>query len=187
LIQQRLLFFLLSLISISIYTHCIGEMLPAKTNKRRPLTAQCSIRFKGDVSSKSELESLGRKIKSIFGTPLFHFTKGRQKYTYYDSENGIKLDGFFSSESDADSLFGKILDIQTGLTYHSSYLSVGTRPNFDWTPNDPETIAGKTVKSPQLRVPGEVYFTHAELKHKKLKEDITLYAAAPQRRRQSLI
>jgi hypothetical protein len=80
-----------------------------------------------------------------------------------------------------------MLSIQTGLTYQNSFLKLGTKPHFDWTPNDPETIAGKMVKSPQQRVPGEVYFTHAELKHKKLKEDITLYAAVPQRRRQSLI
>lgn len=159
----------------------------AKVNNRRPLTAQCSIRFKGDISSKSDLESLGRKIKSIFDSPLLHFTKGRQKYTYYDHENAIKLDGFFTSENDAKSLFEKMLDIQAGLIYQSSYLSVGTKPNFDWTPNDPEMIAGKSVKSPQQRIPGEVYFTHAELKHKKLKEDIILYAAVPQRRRQSLV
>jgi len=198
----------------------------AKVNNRRPLTAQCSIRFKGDVSSKGELESLGRKIKSIFGSGSFHFSKGRQKYTYYDAENSIKLDGFFTSESDAKSLFDKMLvsrifragpksknrallhkdfrkpksvvrinkdtndkmlDIQSGMAYHDRCLSVGTKPHFDWTPNDPEVIAGKSVKSPQQRVPGEVYFTHAELKHKKLKEDIILYAATPQRRRQSLI
>jgi hypothetical protein len=159
----------------------------AKVNNRRPITAQCSIRFKGDISSKGDVESLGRKIKSIFDTPLFHFTKGRNFYRYEDRENSIRLDGFFSSESDADNLFAKMLDIQTGLTYRNSFLKLGTKPHFDWTPNDPEMIGGKSVKSPQQRVPGEVYFTHAELKHKKLKEDIILYAAVPQRRRQSLI
>ncbi len=159
----------------------------AKANNRPPLHSQVSIRFKGDVSSKAEVEALGRKIKSIFDNPRAHYTKGREHWTYYDPTESIVLQGYFQGELDAEKVFKLMLDIQTGIAYKNSCLSTGRKPHFDWTPNDPETIGGKTVKTPQQRIPGEVYFTHAELKHKKLKSDILLYSAVPQRRRESFV
>jgi hypothetical protein len=159
----------------------------AKANNRRPIYAQCSLRYNGDISSKSDITSLGNKIKSIFGTPQHHFTKGRIKFSYWDASEGIYLRCFASTESDAEKVFKAMIDIKTGVTYQSKHLVSGEKPHFDWTPSDTETIAGQSVKSPKEQLSGEVYFTHAELKHRKLKEDIVIYAAVPQCRKQSFI
>lgn len=159
----------------------------AKSNNRRPIYAQCTLRYTGDVSSKSDITALGNKIKTIFDNPRHHFTKGRYKYSYWDASEGIYLKCFASTEADAEKIFQSMINILTGVTYQSKFLSSSSKPHFDWTPSDLETIAGQSVKSPQSRLSGEVYFTHAELKHRKLKNDVLLYAAVPQRRRESFI
>lgn len=130
---------------------------------------------------------MGNHIKSIFGTPQHHFSKGRLKYSYWDKDKGVYLKGFFTSEADAENLFKAMLNIPSGITYSNNFLNKSESPYRDWTPSDTEQIGGKSLKSPQQRISGEVYFQYAELKHQKLKEDIVLYAAVPQRNRYSYV
>lgn len=159
----------------------------AKTNNRPPIQAQCTLRYKGDISSATDLTTLGNHIKSIFDTPQHHFSKGKLKYSYWDAKNGIYLKGFFTSESDAETLFKSMLDIPSGITYNHDFLNKSESPYRDWTPSGTEMIGGDSLKLPQQRISGEVYFQYAELKHQRLHEDIILYSAVPQRRRMSLV
>lgn len=159
----------------------------AKTNKRRPIVTQCAIRYTESVSSEAAIKSLANRIKMLFGTPRHHWTKGRLCATYWDKGNSIEMKIFPSTREDAENVFRKMLEIRTGVSYKDDYLAISQFPSKDWTPSDTEMVNSKALKEPRKRIPGEVYFTHAELKHHRLKEDIVLYAAVPQRRRQSLI
>lgn len=159
----------------------------AKANNRRPITAYCAIRYTGDLSSKADITALANKIKTTFDNPQHHWTKGRLCATYWDKKNQIEMMCYPSSQADAENLFKAMLSIRNGVTWKDDYMAIQQFPAKDWTPTDTEMIGGKSLKLPRQRLSGEVYFTHAELKHHRLKEDILLYAATAQRRRQSFI
>jgi hypothetical protein len=134
----------------------------ARANSRYPLRAKYSVRYRGDVSSKADLTTLGNRIKLLFDTPTHHFTKGRYKYSYRDTEKGYSLVVSSATEANAKDTIGKLLDLNNdvpnwGNLTKSEYAE--TQPLI----GDLVLVGGEQHRTPIHRPSGEVYFTTAEL------------------------
>jgi hypothetical protein len=135
----------------------------AQANKRtdHPLGAHHHIRFEKDFSSEAEVQALARKVREAFATPLFHFDKGRLKYTYLDKIKGFLFIVATPNETEARKVIEKLLFV------------VGESPNWDLLTESRSNknfsqvktirINGKSYKQPQMRPTGKVYFLSAEL------------------------
>lgn len=162
--------------SVTIYPQviiCFKESSPeAKANKRYPLKATHSIRIKSDFSSKAEVERLARKIKAIFGTPVFKFTKGKIKYTYYDKSKGYSIIVTCPNESEAKSVIEKLLEINSDRPDWDCLTDSNSRKNY----NTQKTtrVAGRIINQVKRRQSGVVHFTHAELSVPDVPENVQL-------------
>jgi hypothetical protein len=146
----------------------------ATANNRKPIKAQCSVRYRGTYESKNDLLALKRKIISIFtaGSAEHHWTKGRIKYSYRDKIKGYEMIITASNVSDAKEVIGKMLAIQND-TINEDFLTTSTTDR-SFTARETVTVAGRIFEKPKRRPTGVVYFNRAEFKIHGMPKDIIL-------------
>lgn len=146
----------------------------ARANNRpyTPLRAQHSIRVRDNFETAASVNTLARKINTIFNTPPFVYDKGRTKFTYQDKSKGHLLIITAINESEAKSVINKMLDIVDDSPNWD--LLSESRSNQNFTTTERFRAAGENYKKPQYRPLGKVRFSHAELHIPNMKRNLTL-------------
>lgn len=128
---------------------------------RYPLTAQHYVRIAQYFETEADVERLARKVREIFATPVFHFNKGRIKYTYTDRTRGLLYIVACPNETEAKSVIEKLLALIDVVPDWELLTDSHSRKNFATT--ERIRVNGKTYKKPQRRPLGKVHFISAEL------------------------
>ncbi|WGV23470.1 hypothetical protein [Halotia branconii] len=112
--------------------------------------------------SRTDAETLARKIKSVFATPPFVWHKGRFKCTYSDKERGYELKLLVPSKTEGERIIRAVLDIQNH-SLDRDYLQF--IDNDRVYSNNPGThrVYGRTVKKFVRRRTSDVKFRYAQL------------------------
>lgn len=149
------------------------------TEGRPAIRAEFHINLEKQISEptwETEVNQLARRIRQEFASshPTFTFTKGANIYLYKDKELGHHFKVFSNSESEATTLFKKMLAIQ-GQAYEETYLSV-SNPKKTSQNNPAGTVLafGKRRKKRRWRPVGDVRFRWATLQSFDLDRDIVL-------------
>jgi hypothetical protein len=146
----------------------------AKDNNRYPIRAEYTVRYKGDVNSRSDIQLLKTKIERIFNGSTPHvFYKGREKYSYRDKDKGYEFIITARDESEAKSVINALLEIQSDNPLNENLLTRSTSDR-NWNAIETVRVAGDTYTKPKQRPVGKVKFTHAELAVHGMPRDITL-------------
>ena len=158
-----------------IVCHWRESQQSAAIEKRYPIRAQCSIRFKGSYDSELEINALKSKIKNIFLNPVHSFEKGFNKYSYRDKIKGYEMIVTALNEFNAKKVINSMLEIQGDHPLNEDYLTVSTpQKNYNIQSTEKIKIGGKFYKKPSQRPKGKVIFTHAEFKVHGMPKDIIL-------------
>ena len=132
-----------------------------------PITGEISFRLTNETSSsitESKLRSLATKIKNEFATGNgFVWNKGRNYYSYVDKEKGYQLKILATTESEAWSIVGKVLDIQNHTPDSEKFTASENKSPSSAFPSSPgsQTILGKSRKKARKRPVVNVRFQYA--------------------------
>jgi len=132
-----------------------------------PITGEISFRLTNETSTsitESKLRSLATKIKNEFATGNgFVWNKGRNYYNYLDKEKGYKLQILATTESEAWSIVGKVLDIQNHTPDPEKFTTSENKSPSSAFPSTPghQTILGKSRKKARKRPIVNVRFQYA--------------------------
>ena len=146
----------------------------AQSNNRYPTKARYSIRWRGDYSTRNDIDQIRTKINNIFNKPNPHFfTKGKEKYSYKDKAKGYEFIVSAKDETEAKKVINSLLEIQDDNPLNEDYL---TKSTVQGTTNTTETVKvnGETFKLPKRRPIGKVTFNRAEFKVHGMTNDILL-------------
>lgn len=146
----------------------------AALDNRYPARAVYTVRFKGGVSSKTDIVALRNKVGRIFGGSTPHsFTKGREKYSYRDKEKGYEFIITALNKQEAKSVINALLEIQGDNPLEEALLTTSTTDR-NWNAVETIRVNGQAYKKPKQRPIAKVHFTHAELAVHGMARDITL-------------
>lgn len=157
-----------------IAIHWRESIEDARTNNAYPARARYTVRYKGDVATKADIDRIRVKINNIFNRPSTHrFTKGKDKYSYRDKIKGYSFIITANSKADAVDVINKLLEIQDDNPLEERFLTKSVREEI---PTNPGTVRvdGELHKLPKIRRIARVKFTHAELKVHGMTRDILL-------------
>lgn len=153
----------------------------AKSNNRYPTRAVYSVRYKGDYSSKNDLNLLRVKLARIFNSPTTHnFWKGREKFSYRDKEKGYEFIVTARDETEAKTVINALLEIQSDNPLNDALLTRSIKDK-NWNATETIRVAGETFRKPKERPIGRVYFTHAEFHVHGMARPKTLISNLPER------
>lgn len=136
-----------------------------------------------DTITPAKAQTLANKIKNNFTLNKgFVWKKGREKWTYFDSEKGYQLRILAWNETEAKKIIEQVLDIQGHTPDWEAFLTVAKRQhNFTTIPGT-HHLYGKTRRKVRDRPVAFVRFRYAELKVHGLFRDVTLVDMTGQRR-----
>jgi hypothetical protein len=131
--------------------------------------AQISFRLMNRTNesmTKPEVETLAKKIKSKFISPVFKFTKGKELYFYKEPSLGKPFQIWAKNETEAKKLIEQVLDL-TGqgspdLDKITKRLNLLPSKAYDDTPGS-KVILGEQTRLDKTRPVVEVEFTMAYL------------------------
>lgn len=115
-----------------------------------------------ETISRSNAETLARKIKSAFATPPFIWEKGWYKSTYFDAERGYDLRLLVKNKSEAERVIKNVLEIQSHTFNRDYFQFVEHDRSYPVNPGT-QRVYGRTVKKPIKRRRADVKFKHAQL------------------------
>jgi hypothetical protein len=134
----------------------------ARKNDRYPIRGRVSIRIsESDVSSEVDIRNWAAKIRNEFARPLFHYQKGKIKFTYKDKKNGYYLIIATNTEDEAKDVIRKTLGLKSDTPDWNRLYESRSKRNF--SERQTKKIGGDTIVMPKLRPEGRVYFSHAQL------------------------
>jgi hypothetical protein len=146
----------------------------------RAVEGQLSIRLIKENSttlSQADLKRYANKINLAFGQGNgLIWDKGKHLYSYVDKVNGHRFKILTQTQTDAESLVRKLLDI-VGDRYNSELLRLNEAVNeaAAFPTNPPkQTILGKVYKQPRKRPKAKVKFQYASIKIHGLPKPIIL-------------
>ncbi len=115
-----------------------------------------------ETISRANAETLARKIKSVFATPLFVWEKGWYKSTYFDTAKGYDLRLLVKSKTEAERVIKNVLEIQSHSFNRDYFQFVEHDRSYPINPGT-QRVYGRTVKKPIKRRRADVKFKHAQL------------------------
>lgn len=146
----------------------------AKLNNRYPLRAKYTVRWRGDYASRNDIDKIRNKVNLIFNKSIPHnFTKGREKWSYYDLEKGYRLIVTARDRSEAVSVINSLLEIQDDNPLNEEFLGKSEKEK-NYTLKKTIRVNSEVYDLPEERQIGKVLFTHAEFKVHGMAKDITL-------------
>jgi hypothetical protein len=132
-----------------------------------PVEGEISFRLMNEDSNsitKAELTTLANKIKLEFGAGNgYLWKKGKDYFSYTDKEKGYQLQILAFSDTEAEQLIKKVLDIQ-GHTFSASKMGCSTNKSpTEAYPTIPSlhTILGDSQRKPRRRPVATVRFQYA--------------------------
>jgi hypothetical protein len=133
------------------------------------VTGEVSIRLIEENEStitEANVKAYANKIKSLFGggTP-FIWKKGRNMYSYTDTEKGYRLQILSTTQSEAKRLIEQVLDIQSHTpSWENLNESESASASTKYPPlPQRKTILGKSRRMPRRRPVASVKFQYALL------------------------
>lgn len=126
-----------------------------------PIQSRFYVRVKQDFSSESAIESLKKKIETIFTNPTFAFNKGRIKYTYLGNQKKPIHIVPAANETQAKNLIRSLLLINDEKPRWTTLTESVSNKNFDV--RETFKVAGKKYTRPDYRPIAKVWFISAEL------------------------
>lgn len=134
----------------------------AKRNDRYPIRGRVSIRIsEDDINSEAGVRAWATKIRNEFARPLFHYEKGKIKYTYQDKRKGNMFILATKTEEEAKDVIRKVLSLKNESPDWNKLHEGRSKRNF--SERKTKRVAGNTIVMPTLRPEGRVYFSHAQL------------------------
>lgn len=147
----------------------------------RAVWGEISFRLMNESSTtitKTELERLGREIKSKFGAGAgYLWKKGKKLFTYVDREKGYSLQVLCRTDTDAKDLIRDVLSIQSHTIDNEllkSHLTEDETGAYPYTPGT-QSILGKSRKKPRRRPNVDVRFQYATCTIHGVNKPICLY------------
>ena len=146
----------------------------AKAANRYPARARYTVRFKKNVTTRTDIDRIRIKINNIFNKPTTHkFWKGREKFSYRDKILGYEFIITARDESEARDVINALLEIQGDQPLVEKYLTRSTSDR-NWNERETVRVDGEVHEKPKPRPIALVKFTHAELKVHGMTQDILL-------------
>lgn len=134
----------------------------AKRNDRYPIRGRVSIRISEDeISSEAGIRTWATKIRNEFARPLFHYQKGKLKFTYQDKKKGYLLILATNTEDEAKEVIRKAMSLKNDTPDWDRLYESRSKRNF--SERKTKRVGGDTIVMPKLRPEGRVYFSHAQL------------------------
>jgi len=147
----------------------------------KPVAGRISFRLMGETPAsltKSELTSLGNKVKSEFGNGGgYIWKKGRKMLSYSDWPEGYQLQILCSSESEGRSLISKVLDLRNKTPDWSfANLSENLEESSAYPIVPPkELILGEQTRLPRARPRADVRFQSAWIESPGIQNRLFVY------------
>lgn len=153
----------------------------------KSVEAEITFRLMGEKNSTitpAKAQILANKIKALFTSNNgFVWKKGREKWSYYDDENGYRLQLLAWNEAEAKKVIEQILDIQGHTPNWEAHLTIAKKQRTFPTIPGTHFLFGKTRRKTRDRPVAFVRFRYAELKIHGLFNDVTLVDMTGQRRK----
>lgn len=129
--------------------------------------AQGEITFRlmhesSETISRSDAERLARRIKQVFGTPLFTWEKGWYKATYTDKIRGYQLQLLVRNKAEAERVIRHVLEVQEHPFDRDYFQYIEHERTYPINPGT-HRVYGRTVKKPVRRRRADVKFQFAQL------------------------
>jgi hypothetical protein len=129
--------------------------------------AQGEITFRlmsksSETITRSDAESLAKKIKEVFGTPRFTWEKGWYKSTYLDQEKGYDLRLLVRNKAEAERVIQHVLQIQEHTFNRDCFQYIEHERSYPINPGIHQ-VYGRAVKKPVRRRRADVKFQFAQL------------------------
>jgi len=147
----------------------------------RPMWGEISFRLMNESSTtitKTELNTLANKIKTVFGAANgYIWKKGRKLFSYTEKEKGYQLQLLCRDEATAKELINKVLNLQSHTPdwkFLKSNIADDENESFPYNPGN-HTILGKSRKKPRQRPMVDVRFQYATVTIWGLNKPIALY------------
>lgn len=131
-----------------------------------------------ETISKSNLTTLGEKVKEIFGANNgYIWNKGKEVYCYADWSRGYQLQILARSETHAKDVVTKILSLQNHSPQWKYLNKVKNSAESERYPNTPDkkTILGEQVTLPLRRPNANVRFKFADVRISPLTYPVVIY------------
>lgn len=135
-----------------------------------------------ETISRSKAESLAKKIKAVFATPAFTWSKGWYKATYLDLERGYDFRLLVKSKAEGERVIRQVLDLQNHTFSREFFQFVEHDRTYSLNPGT-HRVYGKQVKKPVKRRRADVKFRYAQLLINGIPDPINLVAIGGSRLR----
>ncbi|WP_052754417.1 hypothetical protein [Calothrix sp. 336/3] len=136
------------------------------TRTDRRYEAYVSFRLMNETSetiTKTEVETIAQRIKSVFATPPLSWNRGKLFCTYSDWSKGYQFQLIVSSKEEAKKLIKALLKIQghtPNWAFMNSIENEEAEESFDETPGK-KNILGQAVNNPVKRRKIRTLFAYA--------------------------
>ena len=149
---------------------------------RTPVSAEYHVNLQRNIPEATweiELNQLARKIRQEFALthPTYTWTKGKTIYWYRDKEYGHKFKVYASSETEAEPLIRKMLNLQDQVFKEECFGDSTPKKNSVNNPSGTILRFGKRRKKPRWRPTANVRFRYASLIVPELEGDTMLVDA----------
>ncbi|MEH2377610.1 MAG: hypothetical protein V7K27_01715 [Nostoc sp.] len=115
-----------------------------------------------ETISRSDAETIARKIKSVFATPPFIWHKGHFKCTYFDIERGYELKLLVPSKTEGERIIRAVLEIQEHPFERDFLQFIDNDRTYSTSPGT-HRVYGRTVKKFIKRRTTQIKFRFAQL------------------------
>ncbi|MEG4010401.1 hypothetical protein QUA41_30740 [Microcoleus sp. Pol11C1] len=161
---------------ITLYFKGIDKNLPGE---ERIITGEKTFRFMGytdnpkmaqqrtdlELIRQSDIDRIGAKIKTIFGTtPPYKWSKGKKQVTYHDWLRGYNLNVFASTHTEGERMVQNVLALRD-LQIDEAFIKYGEAKNpvKAYPPAENVQVLGKTFKTPERLPVVDVTFEYATI------------------------